>query len=425
MFDIRVIRESGDEIRHRLGNRGREVDWDLLLQLDTERRDLVTRVEKKRHRRKTLASEIGKLKRQGGPDDPELLREVEQLANEIKVDEAGIKPTEDRLNDLLLQIPNIPHATVPVGVDETSNIECRRWGAPTERAFAPEPHVELGESLDILDFTRAARMAGSRFVLYKGDGARLERALINFMLDLHTQKHGYIEVIPPYLVNRAGMTGTGQLPKFEHDLFHIPSDDLFLIPTAEVSMTNIHREEILAESELPVRYVAGTPCFRREAGSYGKDTRGLIRQHQFNKVELVKFTKPEASYDELERLLTDVETVLQQLGLHYRVVTLCAGDMGFAAAKTYDVEVWMPVQGVFREISSCSNFEAFQARRARIKFRRADGKTEFVHTLNGSGLAIGRTVVAILETFQEENGSVLIPAVLKPYMGGIDKIERS
>jgi seryl-tRNA synthetase len=353
-----------------------------------------------------------------------MLREVEELADQIKHDEAGITPTENELNDLLLQIPNIPHETVPVGVDETSNIECRRWGTVPELTFSPEPHVELGESLDILDFKRAARMAGSRFVVYKGDGARLERALINFMLDLHTEQHGYTEVIPPYLVNRAGMTGTGQLPKFEHDLFHIPSDDLFLIPTAEVSITNIHREEILGESALPLRYVANTPCFRREAGSYGKDTRGLIRQHQFNKVELVSFTKPEESYDELERLLTDVETVLQQLGLHYRVATLCSGDMGFAAAKTYDVEVWMPAQGVFREISSCSNFEAFQARRARIKFRPADGKTEFVHTLNGSGLAIGRTVVAILETFQQEDGSVLIPEVLKPYMGGLDKIEK-
>ena len=425
MFDIRAIRESGDEIRHRLGNRGGEVDWDLLLQLDTERRDLVTRVEKKRHRRKTLVSEIGKLKRQGGPDNPELFREVEQLADEIKVEEAGIKPTEDRLNDLLLRIPNIPHETVPSGEDETHNEEFRRWGTPRHLAFPPVPHVELGESLDILDFKRAARMSGSRFVLYKGSGARLERALMNYMLDLHTQRHGYLEVIPPYLVNREGMTGTGQLPKFESDLFYIESDDFFLIPTAEVSVTNMHREEILDAADLPLRYVAGTPCFRREAGSYGKDTRGLIRQHQFNKVELVSFTKPEESYDELERLLTDVETVLQQLGLHYRVVTLCSGDMGFSAAKTYDVEVWMPVQGVFREISSCSNFEAFQARRARIKFRGTDGKTDFVHTLNGSGLAIGRTVVAILETFQEEDGSVLIPEVLKPYMGGIEKIERS
>ncbi len=424
MIDIRAIRESEDEVRKRLGDRGREVNWDLVRELDAARRDLVTRVGKKQHRRKTLLGEIGKQKRAGGPDNPEMLREVEELADQIKQDEAGITPTEDRLNDLLLQIPNIPHETVPVGTDGTLNIECRRWGTATELTFSPEPHVELGESLDILDFKRATRMAGSRFVVYKGDGARLERALINFMLDLHTQKHGYIEVIPPYLVNRSGMTGTGQLPKFEHDLFHIPSDDLFLIPTAEVSITNIHREEILAESALPLRYVANTPCFRREAGSYGKDTRGLIRQHQFNKVELVSFTTPESSYDELERLLTDVETVLQQLGLHYRVVTLCAGDMGFAAAKTYDVEVWMPVQRVFREISSCSNFEAFQARRARIKFRLVDGKTEFVHTLNGSGLAIGRTVVAILETFQQEDGSVLIPEVLKPYMGGLNKIEK-
>tara|TARA_B100000315_G_scaffold212344_1_gene209669 strand:+ start:8810 stop:10087 length:1278 start_codon:yes stop_codon:yes gene_type:complete len=424
MFDIRVIRESGDEIQSRLGDRGKEIDWKLLLQLDTERRDFVTRVEKKRHRRKIVLSEIGKLKHQGKPDNTELLQEVEKLANEIKADEALIKPTEDRLNDLLLRIPNIPHTTVPSGKDESYNEECRRWGTPPHLAFSPLPHVELGESLDILDFKRAARMSGSRFTIYKGAGARLERALINYMLDLHTQNHGYLEIIPPYLVNRAGMTGTGQLPKFESDLFYIERDDFFLIPTAEVSVTNIHREEILDSSDLPLRYVAGTPCFRREAGSYGKDTRGLIRQHQFNKVELVSFTNPEKSYDELDRLLVNVETVLQHLGLHYRVVTLCSGDMGFSAAKTYDVEVWMPVQGVFREISSCSNFETFQARRAQIKFRGSDGKTDFVHTLNGSGVAIGRTVVAILETFQQEDGSVLIPKALQPYMGGMDKIEK-
>ncbi len=424
MFDIRAIRESEDDVRQRLGDRGREIDWNRVRTLDATRRDLVTRVEEKRRQRKILLGEIGTQKRSGLPDNPEMLQEAASLAVQIERDEAEIQPTEDQLNNLLLQVPNIPHATVPLGVDAASNIECRRWGTPTELTFTPKPHVELGESLDILDFKRAARMAGSRFVLYKGRGARLERALINFMLDLHTQKHGYIEVIPPYLVNRAGMTGTGQLPKFEQDLFHIASDDLFLIPTAEVSITNIHREEILTESLLPLRYVASTPCFRREAGSYGKDTRGLIRQHQFNKVELVSFTKPEESYDELERLLTDVEAVLQQLRLHYRVVTLCSGDMGFAAAKTYDVEVWMPVQGVFREISSCSNFEAFQARRAQIKFRGKDGKKDFVHTLNGSGLAIGRTVVAIMETFQQEDGSVLIPEVLKPYMGNIEKIEK-
>ena len=424
MFDIHALRESGNEIRDRLGNRGREIDWELLLKLDTERRDLVTGVEHKRHRRKTLIGEIGKQKRQGVSDDLDMRSEVEQLAEEIKIIESRMKPTEDRLNDLLLRIPNIPHETVPSGEDETNNEECRRWGIPPQLAFTPESHVELGEALGIFDFTRAARMSGSRFALYKGAGARLERALMNYMLDIHSHRHGYLEVIPPYLVNRTAMTGTGQLPKFEHDLFYVESDDLFLIPTAEVSVTNIHREEILPAADLPLRYVAGTPCFRREAGSYGKDTRGLIRQHQFNKVELVSFTKPEDSYNELERLLSHVETVLQELGLHYRVVTLCAGDMGFSAAKTYDVEVWMPAQGVFREISSCSNFEAFQARRARIKFRGTDGKTEFLHTLNGSGLAIGRTVVAILETFQQEDGSILIPDVLKPYMGGLEKIEK-
>jgi len=351
-----------------------------------------------------------------------MLTEVKNLADIIKTQETKIKPLEDELNAILFQIPNLPHNTVPIGRDETQNKEYKRWGAPPQMTFAPSSHIDLGESLDILDFKRAARMSGSRFSLYKGTGAKLERALTNYMLDLHTQQHGYTEIIPPYLVNRHAMIGTGQLPKFESDLFHIPSDDFFLIPTAEVSITNIHREEVIDADKLPVRYVAATPCFRREAGSYGKDTRGLIRQHQFNKVELVAFTTPEDSYNELERILGNVETVLQQLGLHYRIVTLCSGDMGFSASKTYDLEVWMPSQQLFREISSCSNFEAFQARRAKIKWKKKGEKADFLHTLNASGVAIGRTVVAILENFQQADGSIRVPEVLRPYMGGIERI---
>jgi seryl-tRNA synthetase len=353
----------------------------------------------------------------------ERIREMREVSQRVKALDDDLKGVEEELNGLLLTIPNLPHVTTPVGVSEEDNLLVRSWGEPTSFTFTPRPHWEIGENLGILDFERGAKLTGARFTLYRGAGARLERGLINFMLDLHTDRHNYIEMLPPFMVNRESMTGTGQLPKFEDDLFHLEGVDYFLIPTAEVPVTNIHRNEILKGDELPLCYTAYTPCFRKEAGSYGKDVRGLIRQHQFNKVELVKFTKPEESYGELDRLLRDAETVLQQLGLPYRVMELCSGDLGFSAAKTFDIEVWLPGQGLYREISSCSNFEEFQARRASIRFRRDEkAKPEFVHTLNGSGLAIGRTLVAILENFQQEDGSVVVPEVLRPYLGGLDRI---
>ena len=337
--------------------------------------------------------------------------------------EDELKSVEPRINDCLLMIPNLPHESVPAGHGSDDNPETRRWGTPPVFSFQPKPHWELGTQLQILDFDRGAKITGARFTLYRGAGALLERSLINFMLDLHTTQHSYTEILPPFMVNRQTMTGTGQLPKFEEDLFKIEGMDYFLIPTAEVPVTNIHQHEILDEGELPVCYTAYTPCFRKEAGSYGQDTRGLIRQHQFNKVELVKFTTPETSYDELESLLRNAEEVLKRLGLHYRVVTLCTGDLGFSSAKTYDIEVWLPGQGLFREISSCSNFEDFQARRASIRYRKSENKKiEFVHTLNGSGLAVGRTLVAILENYQQEDGTIIVPEALRPYMGGLEKI---
>jgi len=344
------------------------------------------------------------------------------VSEEIKRLEADIRIIESNENEILLTLPNIPHESVPVGRDEKGNIEVRKWGEVPEFNFDPKPHWEIGEDLEIIDFQRATNIAGARFALLKGAGALLERSLINFMLDIHTREHGYTEVLPPFMVNPKSMTGTGQLPKFEEELFRIERDDLYLIPTAEVPVTNIHQKEILKEDDLPLYYTAYTPCFRREAGSYGKDTRGLIRQHQFNKVELVKFSRPDSSYVELEKLTNDAEDILKRLGLPYRVIILCTGDMGFAAAKTYDIEVWLPGQDTYREISSCSNFEDFQARRADIRYKSSKGKTTFVHTLNGSGLAVGRTLVAILENFQQEDGSVIIPEVLKTYMGGLERI---
>jgi seryl-tRNA synthetase len=353
---------------------------------------------------------------------------MKAIGERIKAIEDELRAVEEPLTDLNLRIPNLPHASVPEGKDASSNSEARRWGSPPTLTAPAKSHFELGEALGILDFDRAAKITGARFAVLTGTGARLERALINYMLDLHTTEHGYREVLPPLLVNRSSMTATGQLPKFEEDLFRLRDEDYFLIPTAEVPVTNLHRDETLNENALPVRYTAYTPCFRREAGSYGKDTRGLIRLHQFNKVELVAFAKPEHSYEELERLTGHAEAILQGLGLHYRVVALCSGDMGFSAAKTYDIEVWLPSQNQYREISSCSNFEGFQARRASIRYKSAAGKkdtkTEFVHTLNGSGLAVGRTLVAILENYQQPDGSVTIPEVLRPYMGGLERIRK-
>jgi seryl-tRNA synthetase len=351
---------------------------------------------------------------------------MKAVGERIKTIEDELRGAEEALTDLNLRIPNLPHASVPAGKNESNNVEARRWGTPPTLTVPAKSHWDLGEALGILDFDRAAKIAGARFAVLTGAGARLERALINYMLDLHTTEHGYREVLPPLLVNRTSMTATGQLPKFEEDLFRLRDEDYFLIPTAEVPVTNLHRDEILAETSLPIRYTAYTPCFRREAGSYGKDTRGLIRLHQFNKVELVVFAKPEQSYEELERLTGHAEAILQGLGLHYRVITLCTGDMGFSAAKTYDIEVWLPSQNHFREISSCSNFEGFQARRGGSRYKdpagKKDAKTEFVHTLNGSGLAVGRTLVAILENYQQPDGSITIPDVLRPYMGGLERI---
>jgi seryl-tRNA synthetase len=351
------------------------------------------------------------------------------MVPEIGAQEEQLRAIEQQVNDIALRIPNLPHSSVPVGSDSSGNKEERRWGEPQQFSFKPKTHWEIGENLGILDFDRAAKIAGARFAVLTGAGARLERALINYMLDLHTTQHGYREVLPPLLVNRSSMTATGQLPKFEEDIFRLRDEDYFLIPTAEVPVTNLHRDETLAESALPIRYTAYTPCFRREAGSYGKDTKGLIRLHQFNKVELVTFAKPDQSYEELERLTGHAEAILQGLGLPYRVVTLCTGDMGFSAAKTYDIEVWLPSQNHYREISSCSNFEGFQARRANIRYKgtsgKKDAKSEFVHTLNGSGLAVGRTVVAILERYQQPDGSVTIPEVLRQYMGGLERISNA
>ncbi len=422
MLDVKFLREDLTRIKERMATRGTEIDWDEFVYLDQQRRDTLARVEKLKERKNRLSGEIGKVKKSGG-DAIALMREVEEVSETIRKGEEPLAEIEARFEKFMLTVPNLPNPSVPVGRSAAENREVRRWGDPPQFDFPAKNHWDIGEELGILDFARAAKIAGARFALYKDAGARLERALINFMLDLHTQKHGYREVLPPFLVNRDAMTGTGQLPKFEEDLFRVSEPDFFLIPTAEVPVTNIHREEMLERGQLPIRYVAYTPCFRREAGSYGQDVRGLIRQHQFNKVELVKFTEPEESYDELEKLVVDAETVLQQLRLPYRVVELCTGDLGFAAAKTYDLEVWLPGQSAYREISSCSNFEDFQARRAQIRYRKeTKGKPIFVHTLNGSGLAVGRTLVAVLENYQQKDGSIVIPEVLRSYMGGLDRI---
>ena len=427
MYDLRDLRDNLDHIKGRLGTRSRDVQWDTLRKLLEERRGLTVQVEHLRADLKKGSDEVASLKRQKLPSEAAVAA-MKQLGERIAEVESALRIIEEQLDEIALRIPNLPHQSVPAGTGPEHNVEVRRWGAPPTFSVPPQTHWDLGERLGILDFDRAAKIAGARFAVLTGDGARLERALINFMLDLHTTEHGYREVLPPLMVNRSAMTGTGQLPKFEEDLFRLRDEDYFLIPTAEVPVTNLHRDEILSESALPIRYTAFTPCFRREAGSYGKDTRGLIRLHQFNKVELVAFTKAEHSYEELERLTGHAETVLQRLGLHHRVVTLCTGDMGFSAAKTYDLEVWLPSQNQFREISSCSNFEAFQARRAAIRCKGAGGKkdsrAEFVHTLNGSGLAVGRTLVAILENYQQADGSVIMPEALRPYLRGMDRIKQ-
>ncbi|MFP4474821.1 MAG: serine--tRNA ligase [Desulfatibacillaceae bacterium] len=418
MLDIKFVRNNPDEVALALENRGDPQDLADFTDLETASRTILQEIEELRHKRNSASAAIAKMKREG-QDAGEIMEEMRHVGQKIKDLEAEHAEKQARITEILMGLPNVPHESVPVGGDENDNLLYRTVGDLPDFGFEPRAHWDIGRDLGILDLERAARITGSRFPLYLGAGAGMERALISFMLDIQTREHGYLEVLPPFIVNRTSMTGTGQLPKFEHDLFKLEGLDYYLVPTAEVPVTNIHAGEIMDEQDLPVRYTAFTPCFRSEAGSHGKDTRGLIRQHQFNKVELVKFCLPEKSYDELESLLADAEEILKRLGLAYRVVTLCTGDLGFSSAKTYDIEVWMPAQGVYREISSCSNFEDFQARRAGIRFRRKGRKgTEFVHTLNGSGLAVGRTFAAILENFQQEDGSVVIPEALRPYMGG-------
>jgi len=424
MLEIKYVRQNLAEVYEALEKRGDTATLDTFQTEDARRRGILAEIEDLRHRRNKVSDEIAALKKQG-QDAQNLVLEMREVSARVKTLEQELTISEEKINGILIMLPNIPHPSVPTGKSEADNPVITKVGTPRKFDFEPKPHWTIGEELNILDFERAAKIAGARFPLYFGDGAHLERALINFMLELHTTQHGYTEVLPPFIVNRKTMTGTGQLPKFEADLFKLENRDFFLIPTAEVPVTNIYQDEILDESKLPIYYTAYTPCFRSEAGSYGKDTRGLIRQHQFNKVELVKFTTPETSYDELEKLLKDAESVLQLLEIPYQVIMLCTGDMGFSSAKTYDIEVWMPAQDKYREISSCSNFEGFQARRAGIRFKRKDKKgTEPVHTLNGSGLAVGRTFAAILENYQEADGSVVIPKVLRPYMGGKERITR-
>jgi len=422
MLDIKFVREHIDQVELMLKNRQLDFDLSQFKRLDEQRREKLREVEQLKHQRNKASEEIARLKKEG-KDANHLVEESRLLSQRIKAIDDELAEIERQLQEILLFIPNMPHESVVVGKDEKDNPVVKVWGEKPFFGFEPKAHWDIGEQLGILDFERAAKMTGARFTLYWRAGAELERALINFMIDMHTTKHGYTEVLPPFMVNSSSLIGTGQLPKFKNDLFKLEGWDYYLVPTAEVPVTNIHAGEILDEDELPKYYTAYTPCFRSEAGSYGKDTRGLIRQHQFNKVELVKIVKPEDSYSELESLLANAEAILQALGLHYRVVSLCTGDLGFAASKTYDIEVWLPGQDTYREISSCSNFEDFQARRADIRFRRkGKKKTELVHTLNGSGLAVGRTVVAILENYQQEDGSVIIPEALRHYMKGKDRI---
>ena len=424
MLDIKRIREDFDGVKKAVESRGKgDFGIDKVREYDVERRKLLAEVEQMKNQQSTSSRQIPVLKKEG-KDTTELMAEMKQLSEKIKVLDGQVSEVEAKLRDALLNIPNTPYKDVQEGADDSDNVELRKWGEPRTFDFDEKAHWDIGTDLDILDFERATKIAGTRFTVYKGLGARLERAVINFMLNLHTEEHGFTEILPPFMVNRDAMIGTGQLPKFEDDMFHVPAKDFFLIPTAEVPVTNLRMNEIIDEAELPIYYTAYTPCFRKEAGSAGRDTRGLIRQHQFNKVEMVKFVKPETSYDELETLTAAAEDVLQKLEIPYRVVRLSTGDLGYSSAMTYDIEVWMPSYGRYVEISSCSNFENFQARRGNIRFRPAEkGKPEFVHTLNGSGLAVGRTVAAILENYQQADGSVVIPEALRGFMG-VDKIEK-
>lgn len=421
MLDLKFVRSNPDLVKDALKKRGLPVALDNFLDLDERRRDELFNVEQMKSRRNIVSEEIGRLKK-SGKDADDMVLEMRELALQIKQRDEEIKSIEEKLQLFLQHIPNVPHESVPLGHNEADNQVVRTWGEPGKFDFTPKPHWEIGESLDVLDFERGGKVTGARFCFYKGLGARLERSLFSFMLDLHTSEHNYVEIFPPFMVNRDSMIGTGQLPKFSEDMFRIEGMDYYLIPTAEVPVTNLYRGEILDGELLPIYHCAYSACFRAEAGAAGRDTRGLIRQHQFNKVELVKFCHPEHSYDELEKLTANAERVLQLLGLPYRVVALCAGDLGFSSAKTYDIEVWLPSQQEYREISSCSNFESFQARRAGIRFRNQKGKVELVHTLNGSGLAVGRTVAAVLENCQEADGTVTVPEILRPYMGGVSKI---
>lgn len=424
MLDTKWVREHYDELAEMLASRNNAFPLDRYKELDEERRKVLLEVEKLKERRNAGSKEVG-IRKKAGEDTEALQNEIRELGEEIKKFDDKANEIESELDELALRIPNRPHASVPMGKDENDNIEMRRWGTPREFDFEPKPHWDLGEALGVMDFDRGVKIAESRFTVLKGAGARLERGLMNFMLDLHTTQHGFTEVAPPALVNSKTMTGTGQLPKFADDLYRCLNDDLWLIPTAEVPLTNLHSGETFKESDLPKYFCAFTPCFRREAGSYGRDMRGMLRQHQFDKVEMVKLSTPEKSYDELEHMTNCAEKVLQLLGIPYRVIVLCTGDMGFGAAKTYDIEVWLPSQNTYREISSCSNCEDFQARRMGIKYKPADGgKARFIHTLNGSGLAIGRTLIALMENYQNADGSITVPEALRPYVGGLERVSR-
>ena len=423
MLDVKFLRDNFEQAEQRLATRGEAINLAAFRQLDSQRRELLGQADTLKAEKNRVSALIGKTKDKSQVKD-EIIR-MKEVSGQIKILDEQLRETTESLQKIIMTIPNLPHELCPVGLTEDDNVELRTWGNIPEYSFTAKAHWDIGEALDILDFERGGKITGARFTLYKGAGARLERALINFMLDLHTDEHKYVEMLPPFMVNRDSMTATGQLPKFEDDLFHVEGPDYFLIPTAEVPVTNIHRDEILGAENLPLCYTAHTPCFRKEAGSHGRDTRGLIRQHQFNKVELVKFVEPATSDQELDKLLANAEKVLQLLELPYRVVDLCSGDIGFSAARTFDIEVWLPGQKVYREISSCSNFRDFQARRAAIRYRPEEGaKPEFVHTLNGSGLAVGRTVLAVLENYQQQDGSVIVPKVLQPYMGGLERITK-